>query len=90
MAETIFEHIDGKDTWTVSTDERIWRNKLAKLAEQYPESVQAVAINADNSVMYRFPAKWLRVRPSIKRTLTSEQKAELAERMKKVRKDDRN
>ena len=85
MAETVFEHLDGKDTWTVSTDERTWKNRLAKLAEQNPADVECVAVNRDGSVMYHVPASWVKVRPPRKVNLTAEQKAAFAERMKSSR-----
>ena len=85
MAETVFEHLDGKDTWTVSTDERTWKNRLVKLAEQNPAEVECVAVNRDGSVMYHVPASWVRLRPPVKRNMTEEQKAALAERLKLAR-----
>ena len=83
--ETAFEHLDGRHTWTVSTDERTWKNKLEKLAEKYPEDVELIAKNKDGSVLYHIPVKWLKVRPPVKRDLTDEQRAELAERIKNAR-----
>jgi hypothetical protein len=84
-AETVFEHLDGKDTWTISTDERTWKNRLVKLAEQNPAEVECVAVNRDGSVMYHVPASWVRLRPLVKRNLTDEQRAALADRIKSVR-----
>ena len=84
-AETVFEHLDGKDTWTVSTDERTWKNRLAKLAEQNPAEVECVAVNRDGSVMYHVHASWVKVRPPRKVNMTDEQKAALAERLKLAR-----
>lgn len=84
MAETVFEHLDGKNTFTISTDERHWKTVLAKLAERNAET-QLVAQNGDGSVMYRVPALWVRVRPPAKRTLTDEQRAAFTERMKQAR-----
>ena len=85
MAETVFEHLDGKNTWTVSTDERTWKNRLAKLAEQHPADVECVAQNTDGSVMYHFPARWLKVSPPRKVNMTDERRAELSDRMKSLR-----
>ena len=85
MAETVFEHLDGKDTWTVSTDERTWKNRLAKLAEQNPAEVECVAVNRDGSVMYHVPASWVKIRPPRKVNMTDERRAELSERMKSLR-----
>jgi hypothetical protein len=85
MAETVFEHLDGNKTFTVSTDERTWKNRLVKLAEQHPDDVECVAVNRDGSVMYHVPASWVRLRPPVKRNLTDEQRAALADRIKSVR-----
>lgn len=85
MAETVFEHLDGKDTWTVSTDERTWKNRLAKLAEQNPAEVECVAVNKDGSVMYHVPASWLRLRPPVKRNMTEEQKQAARDRLNAYR-----
>ena len=84
-AETVFEHLDGKDTWTVSADERTWKNRLAKLAEQNPAEVECVAQNRDGSVMYHVPASWVKIRPPRKVNMTDEQRAALAERLKSAR-----
>ena len=84
-AETVFEHLDGKDTWTVSTDERTWKNRLAKLAEQNPAEVECVAVNRDGSVMYHIPASWLRLRPPVKRNMTEEQKQAARDRLNAYR-----
>ena len=85
MAETVFEHVDGRQTFTISTDERSWRNRLAKLAIQRPEDVECVAVNRDGSVMYHVPASWIRVRPPRQSALTDEQKAERAENLRRWR-----
>ena len=85
MAETVFEHLDGKDTWTISTDERTWKNRLVKLAEQHPTEAECVAVNRDGSVMYHVPASWVKIRPPRKVNMTDEQRAALAERLKSAR-----
>lgn len=85
MAETVLEHLDGKPTFTISTDERVWRNRLAKLAEQHPGECVCVAQNEDGSVMYRVPASWVRVRPPKVSTMTDEQKLAHAEQLKRWR-----
>ena len=84
-AETVLEHLDGNPTFTVSTDERTWKNRLVKLAEQNPAEVECVAVNRDGSVMYHVPASWVRLRPPVKRNLTEEQRAALSERLKTMR-----
>ncbi len=84
-AETVFEHLDGKDTWTISTDERTWKNRLVKLAEQNPAEVECVAVNRDGSVMFHVPASWVKVRPPRKVNMTDDQQSALAERLKLAR-----
>ena len=84
MAETIIEHADGINHFGISTDERTWKNRLAKLAEANPEC-ECVAINPDGSVFYRVPLSWVRIRPPKKSTMTDEQKAESAARLRVYR-----
>lgn len=83
--ETVFEHTQNSTTWTVSTDERVWKNRLAKLAEQHPAEVECVAVNRDGSVMYHVPASWVKVKPPRKVNMTDKQRAALAERLKSAR-----
>ena len=85
MAETVFEHWDAKNTFTVSTDERHWKCVLAKLAEQHPDEVECVAVNRVGSVMYHVPASWLRLRPPAKRNMTEEEKQVLRDRINAIR-----
>ena len=84
-AETVFEHLDGNNTWTVSTDERVWKNRLSKLAEQHPDEVECVAVNRDGSVMCHVPASWLRLRPPVKRNMTEEEKQAARDRLNTYR-----
>ena len=85
MAETVIEHLEGKKTWTISTDERTWKNRLCKLAEQHPDDVECVAINRDGSMMFHVPESWVKIRPPRKVNMSDERKAELAERMRNIR-----
>ena len=57
--------------------------KLHKLAEH-----DDAEIDLDNSYGFAItvPQNWIKIRPPMKRQLTDEQKAALAERMKKVKK----
>lgn len=83
--ETAIEHIAGEELCGISTGERTMRNRLAKLAEQNPEQVKCIALNEDGSVYYKVPWRWVTVRKPSTRTMTAEQRAELAERMKDIR-----
>lgn len=83
--ETTIDHLGGEELCGISTGERTMRNRLAKLAEQNPDQVKCVAVNQDGSVYYKVPWRWVTVRKPATRTMTEEQRAELAERMKAVR-----
>lgn len=83
--ETVIEHLDGKSTWTISTDERTWKNRLVKLAEQHPDEVECVAVNRDGSVMFHIPASWVKIKPPRKVEMTEERRQELADRMRSLR-----
>ena len=60
--------------------------KLYAMAEEHEDEAK---IELDNSygLMISVPQNWIKVRPPVKRQLTDEQKAALAERMNKVRKE---
>lgn len=85
MKETIYEHIDGNDTFTVTAAERWSVGMIHRLAEKYPSDVTIVAENADGSVVARVPSAWMRIIPKRTVELTEEQRQERAERMLKAR-----
>lgn len=70
-----------------SSDEKKWKNRIMKLAEEYPEQVKITVYPEDNDgcINAWIPAKWIRVKPPIKRNLTDEQRMAMSERMKKAR-----
>lgn len=70
-----------------SSDERKWRNRIMKLAEEYPEQVKITVYPEDNDgcINAWIPAKWIRVKPPVKRNLTDEQRMAMSERLKKAR-----
>lgn len=70
-----------------SSDEKKWKNRIMKLAEEYPEQVKITVYPEDNDgcINAWIPAKWIRVKPPIKRNLTDEQRMAMSERLKKAR-----
>lgn len=72
----------------MSSDERRWINKIQRLAESHPEECVILKKPEDNGgfIYARFPQKWARVSPPVKRIMTDEQRAEVAERFAKARK----
>ena len=76
---------DGR-AW-FSSDEKKWKNRIMKLAEEYPEQVKITVYPEDNDgcINAWIPAKWIRVKPPVKRNLTDEQRMAMSERLKKAR-----
>lgn len=83
--ETAFNYLDDKIVF-FSSDERKWINKLRKLADEHPDECQITVQpeNNDGCINARFPAKWLKIAPPIKRNMTDEQRAALSERAKNL------
>ena len=84
--ETSTGYDDRKIMW-VSTDERRMITRMLKLAEQYPEEVQILAMpeTNDGCLYMKCPASWLVIRHPKRVSLTDEQRAATAERLRKAR-----
>jgi len=80
--ETTIDHISGDKFCGVSTGERAIKSRLEKLAAEYPDEVELVALNQDGSVFYHIPWKWIKIHAP--RRLTDEQLAACRERGKKL------
>ena len=83
VRETVYEHISGGETFTITAAERWSVSMLRRLKEKYPEQVQITRENKDGSLLAHLPADWMRIVPKRKDTLTDERRAALAERMRK-------
>ena len=70
-----------------SSDERRWITKIRKLAERYPDECQITVQpeGNDGCINAKFPASWFRVAPPRKMNMTDEQKAAMAERLRRMR-----
>lgn len=79
--ETVIDHVNGMPLCGISSGDRKVKNRLAKLAEQYPEQCVPQTINADGGVYYHVPWEWIVIRPPIKRKFTEEQKQMRRERL---------
>ncbi len=82
VRETVYEHISGDETFTVTAAESWSVAMLRRLKEKYPDQVEIVYTNKDGSLMARVPFDWMRIVPKRRDTLTDEQRAIQAERMK--------
>lgn len=87
VKETGWDWYSDEKTATMNSNEAIWIKRLTALAEQYPNDVVIRKTPEDNNgvIFVSLPKKWLKIKPPAKRTLTDKQRAELAERMKRVR-----
>lgn len=84
--ETCCNYTDG--TMYVSTDERWLINRILRFKQQKPDDVKIIAMpeNNDGCLYCTVPAKWLKITPPVKRELSDEQRAEMANRMKNINK----
>ena len=63
MRETVYEHISGSDTMTITAAERWSVNMVKRLKDKYPEEVEICAENPDGSLLVRVPADWMQIKP---------------------------
>jgi len=86
--ETCFNYCEI-DKGFFSSNEKRWITKVTKLAEQYPDECQILKQPESNEgfIYAKLPTKWLKIGPPRKVEMTDEQKAELSERMRKIRKE---
>lgn len=84
--ETCFNYC-SKEHGYFSSDERKFINKVRRLKEKYPDHVRILAEPEENDgcIYCELPVEWFSVRPPVKRDLSDEQKAEIAERFKRAR-----
>lgn len=85
MNETVYEQLQGEDTFTVTAAERKSVGMLRRLKESHPDEVEIVAENEDGSILARLPYSWMRIVPKRKVELSEERRAETAERLRRAR-----
>lgn len=85
--ETACEWYGNEKKAAMWSNEATWIKKLTALAEQYPNDVVIRRASEDNNgmILVDLPKSWFKIKPPAKRTMTDEQRAELAERMKRIR-----
>lgn len=88
MQETIYEHLQGNDTFTVTAAERSSVAMLRRLKASRPDEVEIVAENADGSIMARLPYSWMRIVPKRNVVMSEEQRAAAAERIRSIHKNE--
>ena len=93
--ETVYEHMSGNPTFTVTAEERWSCGMIRRLSEKYPEEVKIIAQNQDGSILAHLPFEWMRIVPKRKLgPLSEERRLANVERLaryrasKKVNQDD--
>lgn len=85
MQETCVEFSKGESTLSWYSSDSKWIARMVQLANDRPDEVEIVYKDEDGLLLH-CPASWFKPpKPPIKRNLTPEQRAELAERMKQAR-----
>lgn len=87
IKETIFSSDSDNKFATVTSNERKWITKIRKLAEQRPDEVKIVLEPEDNFgyMLVHLPKSYMKLSPPHTKTMTDEQRAAAAERLKKAR-----
>ena len=84
--ECVIEFVRGDKIASVTAASSTRLNsRIKKLAEQYPEEVQILAVNDDGSVFAHIPVRFIKVGAPRKVDMSDERKAELAERFRLAR-----
>lgn len=80
--ENMIEFLDNDKEATVTLHDMRLKNRVMKLAEEYPNEVTIKVMPEQNHgfLVAHVPKKWVRINPPIKREMTEEQRQALAER----------
>ena len=84
LKENAIEFYRDDERATGSFSQGRYISKIKKLAEEYPDECQIVAVNNDSSIVAHFPVKWIKISAN-KREVTEEQRAASRERLMKYR-----
>jgi hypothetical protein len=86
MSETAANYCTEDKMMHVSTDDRKWITRLQKAIRKHPGEVVVIRQPEVNGgyLTVDVPKSWLKIVPPTKRDLTDEQRAVLADRMRKV------
>ena len=85
--ENAIEWLDTKQKATVTLHGGRLKNRVMKLAEEYPDDVEIRREPDENGgfLVAKIPAKWVKITPPRRLELTDEQKEELRERLSVAR-----
>lgn len=85
VRETVYEHISGGNTFTITAAERWSVTMLRRLKEKYPEQVEVLYENKDGSILAHVPFDWMRIVPKKQDTRSPEERIAAAKRMNAAR-----
>lgn len=85
MKETVYEHVDGNDTFTVTAAERWSVGMIRRLKDKYPDQVEIIKENEDGSIFAHVPSSWMRIKPKRHVDISDERREELREQLKAAR-----
>ena len=80
--ENVIEFLKDEKRATVTFSQGKYRNRIQKLAKEYPEKCQIVAKNRDGSICARIPVAWVKISPPAARSEI--QKEHARERMRNL------
>lgn len=85
--ENAIEWLDSRDKATVTLHGGRLKNRVLRLAEEYPDDVEIRREPDGNGgfLVAKIPAKWVKITPPRRLELTGEQKEELRERLSVAR-----
>ena len=85
--ENMIEFLDNDKEATVTLHDMRLKNRVLKLAEEYPKEVTIKAMPEQNHgfLVAHVPKKWVKINPPIKREFTDEQKQAMAMRLENIR-----
>lgn len=82
--ENAIEWLDSRDKATVTLHGGRLKNRVLRLAEEYPDDVEVKREPDENGgfLVAKIPVKWVKIAPPRRLELTDERKEELRERIK--------
>lgn len=83
--ETCLNHIAPDDYILFSSSEKKWINRIIKLQDKFPQSVEIIHTPEDNhGVLYaKLPESWFKISPPRQVHFTDEEKMAIAERLRR-------
>ena len=85
--ENVIEWLKDSKTATVTLSQGRYITKIKKLAKQYPDEVEIIRENKDGSLLAHIPVSYIKINNPPRREYTEEQRAAMAERLRKINKN---